>query len=83
LEGYLLDKSLREMIHALTVVRIVRKEQRNVCGACGVLPKTVQAYLDEYRAEQTLRRDCATLWRAGILERVGGSGARRGYRVAS
>lgn len=63
------------------ILQIVRERQRNVPAERGVLPRTVQCFLDEYRAEQTLRRDMATLWRMGKLERVGEAGSRRGYRV--
>jgi DeoR/GlpR family transcriptional regulator of sugar metabolism len=61
------------------ILEIVRQRQRNAKE--GVLPVTVQAWLDEYRAEQTLRRDMAALWRAGLLERIGGERCRKGYRV--
>lgn len=61
------------------IIEIVRQRQPGAKN--GVLPVTVQAWLDEYRAEQTLRRDMVALWRAGLLERVGGDGCRKGYRV--
>ncbi len=83
LETYLDDKPLREIIFVLTVVGIVRRRQRSVPPGRGVLPKTVGAFLNDYRCEQTLRRDLAKLWRAGVLERMGGEGSRRGYRVAA
>jgi hypothetical protein len=83
MERYLHDKPLQEIIHVLCIVEIVRQRQRNVPQGRGVLPKTVGAFLDEYRCEQTLRRDMSKLWRAGVLERLGGTGARRGYRVAA
>jgi len=63
------------------IVNIVKARQRNVPSTRGVLPKTVQCFLDEYRAEQTLRRDMVSLWQQGLLDRLGGEGSRRGYRV--
>lgn len=63
------------------IIRIVRERQRNVPAERGVLPRTVQCFLDEYRAEQTLRRDMARLAEMGRLVRIGTAGSRRGYRV--
>lgn len=65
-----------------TIINIVKERQRGLPPGRGVLPVTVQCFLDDYRAEQTLRRDMSSLWRAGLLERVGGERSRRGYRVA-
>lgn len=83
METYLYDKPLREIILILDIVKIVRQRQRAVPAGRGVLPKTVGAFLLMPRCEQTLRRDCAALWRAGVLERCGGEGSRKGYRVAA
>jgi hypothetical protein len=47
----------------------------------GVLPKDVQARLPYNRAEGSLRRDMLAMYEAGRLVRVGGHGARRGYRL--
>lgn len=81
METYLYDKPLREIILIVSVVEIVRRRQRNAPPGWGVLPKTVGAFLNDYRCEQTLRRDMAKLWRAGVLERMGGEGSRKGYRA--
>lgn len=82
MEHYLADKPLKEILLALEVIEIVRKRQRNVPDGRGVLPKNVQGFLDSYRNESTLRRDMSKLWRAGLLERCGGtSSSRQGYRV--
>lgn len=82
MEQYLTDKPLKEILLVLSVIEIVRKRQRNVASNRGVLPKSVQAHLDQYRNESTLRRDMSKLWRAGLLERCGGtSSSRQGYRV--
>lgn len=64
------------------IVKIIKERQRGLSSNEGVLPKTVQAFLDFYRAEQTLRRDMAQMANRGHLVRIGGEGARRGYRVA-
>lgn len=47
----------------------------------GVLPRDVQSRLPYNRAEGSLRRDMLAMWRSGRLIRVGGEGARRGYRL--
>lgn len=47
----------------------------------GVLPRDVQARLPYSRAEGSLRRDMLAMYQAGRLVRVGGAGARRGYRM--
>jgi hypothetical protein len=67
----------------LAIIQIVKERQRGLPPNRGVLPVTVQCFLDDYRAEQTLRRDMAALWQAGKLERVGGTNSRRGYRIRS
>lgn len=59
----------------------VKKLQRNLRR--GVLPKHVQPYLPFDRAEGSIRRDMGAMWTEGLLVRVGGQGARRGYRCAS
>lgn len=65
------------------IVRIVRQVQRGSRGERGVFPRMVQPRLDYYRAEQTLRRDMMRLVDQGVLIRVGGRNARRGYKVPS
>jgi len=47
----------------------------------GVLPKDIQARLPYNRAEGSLRRDMLQMYELGLLVRVGGHGARRGYRL--
>jgi hypothetical protein len=49
----------------------------------GVLPRDVQARLPYNRAEGSLRRDMLAMYQAGRLVRVGGYGARQGYRLPS
>ena len=49
----------------------------------GVLPKDIQGRLPYDRAEGSLRRDMFQMYVAGRLVRVGGHGARRGYRLPS
>lgn len=80
----LFSKPIHEVIHLMRIVQIVAERQRSLEPTQGVLPVTVQAWLNRYRAEQTLRRDMTMLWRAGYLVRVGDKeGTRRGYRVAA
>ena len=57
----------------------VRDTQRHLRR--GVLPRDVQARLPYARAEGSVRRDMGTMAQAGRLVRLGGDGARRGYRV--
>lgn len=57
------------------VPRIQRNSRR------GVLPVNVQARLDFYVSEQWLRTCMVRMWRNGRLIRIGGAGARRGYRL--
>jgi hypothetical protein len=47
----------------------------------GVLPRDVQPRLPYNRAEGSLRRDMLAMYKYGRLVRVGGAGARRGYRL--
>lgn len=47
----------------------------------GVLPRDVQARLPYSRAEGSLRRDMLAMYEAGRIVRVGGHGARQGYRL--
>lgn len=49
----------------------------------GVLPRDVQARLPYNRAEGSLRRDMLAMANAGRLVRIGGAGARQGYRLPS
>lgn len=59
----------RQIIEAVVLI------QRR-CGR--VYATMVQAHLDFYRAEQTIREDMARMAKAGQLERLG---ERKGYRV--
>lgn len=79
---WLFTLQMNESARLYQIVFIVRERQRGMPPNRGVLPVSVQCWLEEYRAEQTLRRDMSKLWRAGLLQRCGGEGARRGYRVA-
>ena len=47
----------------------------------GVLPRDVQTRLPYSRAEGSLRRDMYAMFTTGRLVRIGGEGARRGYRL--
>lgn len=47
----------------------------------GVLPRDVQARLPYSRAEGSLRRDMLAMYETGRLIRLGGHGARQGYRL--
>lgn len=78
----LYSRPMADICKTLKILKIVQERQRGLPPNVGVLPRTVQVFLDEYRAEQTLREDMVELWRDGFLERIGGTGARRGYRVA-
>jgi len=62
------------------IVQLVSRLQRYSQGR-GVFAYMIQAQLDIYRAEGTLRKDMVRLWHEGRLERLGGEGCRRGYRV--
>jgi hypothetical protein len=62
------------------ILSVVRRGERDLRR--GVLPRDVVARLPYRRAEGTVRRDMSAMWALGILERVGGEGCRRGYRVS-
>ncbi len=47
----------------------------------GVLPREVMMRLPYSRAEGSLRRDMLAMYEYGRLVRVGGHGARQGYRL--
>jgi hypothetical protein len=47
------------------------------------LPRDVQTRLPYNRAEGSLRRDMLAMYEQGRIVRVGGHGARRGYRLPS
>lgn len=66
----------------LQILEVVRREQRRTQAGRGVLPWEVQPWLVRYVPEQTIRRLMALMWRVGLLDRIGGAGARRGYRLA-
>lgn len=57
----------------------VRSAERNL--GRGVFPVDVMPRLPYARAEGSLRRDMASMWRHGQLVRIGGEDARQGYRV--
>lgn len=61
------------------IERAVKVAQRDLRR--GVLPRDVQARLPYNRAEGSLRRDMIMMYRMGWLMRLGGYGARQGYRV--
>lgn len=63
------------------ILKVVKLLERN--SGAAVFPKMVSARIQAefgiYRAEQTLRRDMSRLAESGMLYRVGGRNARRGY----
>lgn len=61
------------------IERAMKAAQRDLRR--GVLPRDVQARLPYSRAEGSLRRDMLAMYRMGWLIRLGGYGARRGYRL--
>lgn len=62
------------------LLRLCDSLHRN--GYDRIYPSTVQPRLEVYRAEWTLRKDFHTLVEKGMLIRIGGPKARKGYRVA-
>lgn len=80
--GWVLRQGPRQFPVLLQILVVVRREQRRIPRDVGVLPREVQPRLDFGLAEQTVRRLMAALWRVGLLERIGGEGCRRGYRLA-
>jgi len=64
------------MIYA-TIAEIVAQAQRDLQR--GVQPREVQARLPYRRAEGSVRRDMAAMWRRGQLVRINGVNARQGY----
>ena len=62
-------------------VRAMAQAQRDLGRA--VYPREVMVRLPYRRAEGTVRRDMALMWELGLLERIGGEGARQGYRVVA
>lgn len=73
-------KSWRRMVEIIRAVRQLERDLALVPGR-GVFPWQVQARLDVSLHEATLRRKMAEMATAGLLIRVGGAGARRGYRA--
>lgn len=61
------------------ILHEVKCVQRNRRG--GALPRHIQPRLEFYVSEQWLRVCMVRLWRRGELIRIGGAGARRGYRL--
>lgn len=80
---WIFQQPLRQIPVLLKILQVVRRQQRGIPRDLGLLPREVQPWLEWDLAEQTVRRFMAMLWRAGLLERIGGEGARRGYRVAA
>jgi len=70
----------RVMSEIILAVRRLERDLALVTGK-GVFPWQVQARLDESLHEATLRRKMAQMAAEGQLIRVGGDGARRGYRT--
>lgn len=65
------------------IVAVVRRLERDLALVTGrgVFPWQVQSRLEVGLHEATLRRKMAQMAEAGELIRVGGAGARRGYRT--
>jgi hypothetical protein len=61
------------------IVQMIGRLQRTY--GRGVLPWEVVSWLPFGMSIGYARKVCARLWREGRLHRVGGSGARRGYKV--
>lgn len=61
-----------------TIMRTAQRDLRR-----GIFPCDVAARYPVYRAEGSLRRDMLAMYEAGRIVRVGGHGARRGYRLPS
>lgn len=61
------------------IERAVRAAQRDLRR--GVIAPDVQARLPYSRAEGSLRRDMAMMCATGRLIKLGGDGARQGYRL--
>lgn len=57
----------------------VRRAQRDLWR--GVLPRDLVGRMPYARPEGSLRRDMAAMANAGRLVRIGGPGARQGYRL--
>lgn len=62
------------------IIAQVRQKQRGRKER-GVFPHELVGWLDEPYHEFTIRRRMVALWERGELIRIGGEGARRGYRV--
>jgi len=65
----------------MTIEIAVKSAHRD--GWRAVMPYEVQRRLPFDRAEGSLRRDMLAMYRTGRLVRVGGEGARQGYRLPS
>lgn len=61
------------------IVGVVRRLQRTNQG---VFPWQVMYYAPFTISEGYARKTMVRLWQEGRLQRIGGAGARRGYRVA-
>lgn len=61
------------------IERAVKAAQRDLRR--GVISRDVQARLPYYRAEGSLRRDMQMMVQMGRLIKLGGYGARQGYRL--
>lgn len=62
------------------IIRQVGQLQRTY--GRGIYPRDVQAHLGIAACEMTYRRYMVAAWQAGRLVRIGGDGARRGYRLS-
>lgn len=60
------------------IIDVVRRLQRTYTG---VFPWQVQMWLPFGISEGYTRKTMVRLWQEGRLHRIGGDGARRGYRV--
>lgn len=66
--------------YIVTLIEVVmQRAQRDLRRP--VLPREVQPRLPIDRAEGSLRRDMYAMYQSGRLVRVGGEGARQGYRL--
>lgn len=63
------------------ILQLMRRTQRDLRS--GVLPRHIQSRLPFYVSEQALRKYMVRLWKRGELMRIGGTAARRGYRLPS
>lgn len=73
-------RSMNKPSYIVTLIEVVmQRAQRDLRRP--VLPREVQPRLPIDRAEGSLRRDMYAMYQSGRLVRVGGEGARQGYRL--